>query len=47
MAKASIMRWYDRVLRKEDENVIVKALKSEERKRMHVIERISEAWCRQ
>ena len=30
MAKASIMRWYGHVLRKEDENVIVKALKFEE-----------------
>ena len=29
MAKASIMRWYGYVLRKEDENVIVKALKFE------------------
>ena len=27
MAKASSMRWYGHVLRKEDENVIVKALK--------------------
>ena len=27
MAKASCMRWYDLILRKEDENVIVKALK--------------------
>ena len=31
MAKASSMRWYGHVLRKEDENVIVKALKSEVR----------------
>ena len=29
MAKASSMRWYGHVLRKEDENVIVKALKFE------------------
>ena len=29
MAKASIIRWYSLVLRKEDENVIVKALKFE------------------
>ena len=29
MAKASGIRWYDHVLRKEDENVIVKALKFE------------------
>ena len=29
MAKASSMRWYGYVLRKEDENVIVKALKFE------------------
>ena len=29
MAKASSMRWYDHVLRKEDKNVIVKALKFE------------------
>ena len=27
MAKASCMRWYGLILRKEDENVIVKALK--------------------
>ena len=27
MAKASSVWWYDHVLRKEDENVIVKALK--------------------
>ena len=31
MAKTSFMRWYSHVLRKEDENVIVKALKFEER----------------
>ena len=29
MAKASSTRWYGHVLRKEDENVIVKALKFE------------------
>ena len=29
MAKASSKRWYGRVLRKEDKNVIVKALKFE------------------
>ena len=29
MANASSMRWYDHVLRKENENVIVKALKFE------------------
>ena len=29
MVKASSMRWYGHVLRKEDENVIVKALKFE------------------
>ena len=29
MAKASSMQWYSHVLRKEDENVIVKALKFE------------------
>ena len=29
MAKASSIRWYGHVLRKEDENVIVKALKFE------------------
>ena len=29
MAKASSMRWYGHVLRKNDENVIVKALKFE------------------
>ena len=29
MAKASSMRWYGHVLRKEDENLIVKALKFE------------------
>ena len=29
MAKASSIRWYSHVLRKEDENVIVKALKFE------------------
>ena len=29
MAKTSSMRWYGHVLRKEDENVIVKALKFE------------------
>ena len=29
MAKASSMRWYGHVLRKEDENVIMKALKFE------------------
>ena len=29
MAKASSMRWYGHVLRKKDENVIVKALKFE------------------
>ena len=29
MAKASCMRWYGHVLRKQDENVIVKALKFE------------------
>ena len=29
MAKASSMRWYGHVLRKEDKNVIVKALKFE------------------
>ena len=29
MAKASSMLWYDHALRKEDENVIVKALKFE------------------
>ena len=29
MAKASSVRWYSHVLRKEDENVIVKALKFE------------------
>ena len=29
MAKAKSMRWFDHVLRKEDENVIVKALKFE------------------
>ena len=29
MAKASSMRWYSHVLRKEDENVTVKALKFE------------------
>ena len=29
MAKARSMRWYGHVLRKEDENVIVKALKFE------------------
>ena len=29
MAKASSMRWYGHVLRKENENVIVKALKFE------------------
>ena len=29
MAKASSMRWYGHVLRKEDENVIVNALKFE------------------
>ena len=29
MAKASTMRWYGHVLRKEDENVIVKALNFE------------------
>ena len=29
MAKSSSIRWYGRVLRKEDENVIVKALKFE------------------
>ena len=29
MAKASSMRWYGQVLRKEDEDVIVKALKFE------------------
>ena len=29
MAKASSMRWYGHVLRKEDENVTVKALKFE------------------
>ena len=29
IAKASCMRWYDHVLRKEDENVTVKALKFE------------------
>ena len=29
MAKASSMRWYGHVLRKEDENVVVKALKFE------------------
>ena len=29
MAKASSMRWYGHVLRKEDETVIVKALKFE------------------
>ena len=28
-AKASSMRWYDHILRKEDENVIVKASKFE------------------
>ena len=27
IARASSMRWYNHVLRKEDENVIVKALK--------------------
>ena len=31
IATASSMRWYGRVLRKEDENVIVKALKFEVR----------------
>ena len=31
MAKASSIRWYGHVLRKEDENVIVKALKFEVR----------------
>ena len=29
MAKASSMQWYGRVLRKEDENVTVRALKFE------------------
>ena len=29
MAKASSMQWYSHVLRKEDENVMVKALKFE------------------
>ena len=29
MAKASSMRWYGHVLRKDDENVIAKALKFE------------------
>ena len=29
MAKVSTMRWYGHILRKEDENVIVKALKFE------------------
>ena len=29
MAKASSMRWYGHVLRKEDENVMVKALQFE------------------
>ena len=31
MAKASSMRWYDRVLRKEDKNLAMKALKFEVR----------------
>ena len=31
MAKANSMRWYGHVLRKEDENVTVKALKLEVR----------------
>ena len=33
MAKASSLRWYGHVLRKKDENVIVKALKFEVRSR--------------
>ena len=33
MVKASSMRWYGHVLRKEDENVIVKSLKFEVRGR--------------
>ena len=31
MAEASSMRWYGHILRKQDKNVIVKALKFEER----------------